>query len=322
MVIVWRRWHDGVFLAVAVMSGGDGVRDRELHRRPRPPAGRAARPAGAVRELPVRAHRRGGRLLRRRCSSSCAGTRRNRCVRAVFAVVAVAAPLIVGCLAGRTAACTTRSTSSPGSLLGLAALVVVRAALRAGCRGDRPNADGVDARARLRRLDLTEPERRPMTSSHVPRRDRIADRRRARPPPSRRSSPSPGSAGSPRASSTASSASSPCRSPSTGRRSERAERAARRARPAPSPRSPSTSFGAARCGWSPSACCSTRCGGWRPIVLPAENSAKAWVTRVGYLVSAVVYVALAWTALLVRPPPSSARAARARTPRSSGSPAT
>jgi Domain of Unknown Function (DUF1206) len=38
---------------------------------------------------------------------------------------------------------------------------------------------------------------------------------------------------------------------------------------------------------------------WRvvSVVLPAENSPKAWVTRLGYSVSAVVYVALAWSAL-------------------------
>ena len=38
---------------------------------------------------------------------------------------------------------------------------------------------------------------------------------------------------------------------------------------------------------------------WRliSILLPAENSATVWLTRVGYLVSAVVYSALAWSAL-------------------------
>jgi hypothetical protein len=38
---------------------------------------------------------------------------------------------------------------------------------------------------------------------------------------------------------------------------------------------------------------------WRliSIALPAENSAKAWLTRVGYLVSAITYSILAWTAL-------------------------
>ncbi len=38
---------------------------------------------------------------------------------------------------------------------------------------------------------------------------------------------------------------------------------------------------------------------WRlvSIVLPAENSLKAWVTRGGYLLSALIYAALAWSAL-------------------------
>jgi hypothetical protein len=38
---------------------------------------------------------------------------------------------------------------------------------------------------------------------------------------------------------------------------------------------------------------------WRVVTaaLPAESSAKTWITRAGYLVSAVVYAVLAWTAL-------------------------
>lgn len=38
---------------------------------------------------------------------------------------------------------------------------------------------------------------------------------------------------------------------------------------------------------------------WRLIsmVLPAENTAKVWFTRAGYLISALVYSTLAWTAL-------------------------
>jgi hypothetical protein len=38
---------------------------------------------------------------------------------------------------------------------------------------------------------------------------------------------------------------------------------------------------------------------WRliSIVLPAENTAKVWLTRLGYLVSALTYSALAWTAV-------------------------
>jgi hypothetical protein len=38
---------------------------------------------------------------------------------------------------------------------------------------------------------------------------------------------------------------------------------------------------------------------WRllSVVLPAQNSAKAWLTRAGYLVSAALYAVLAWSAL-------------------------
>src|SRR5690606_28692648 len=38
---------------------------------------------------------------------------------------------------------------------------------------------------------------------------------------------------------------------------------------------------------------------WRlcSILLPAENSLKAWVTRVGYAISAITYAALAWSAI-------------------------
>ena len=57
---------------------------------------------------------------------------------------------------------------------------------------------------------------------------------------------------------------------------------------------------------------------WRliSILLPAENSATVWLTRVGYLVSAVVYSALAWSALSFARRERSAAAPRARTPRS------
>ncbi len=39
---------------------------------------------------------------------------------------------------------------------------------------------------------------------------------------------------------------------------------------------------------------------WRlvTVVLPAENSVKGWLTRAGYVVSAIVYLLLAWTAVL------------------------
>ena len=62
---------------------------------------------------------------------------------------------------------------------------------------------------------------------------------------------------------------------------------------------------------------------WRIIcvLLPAENSAKTWLTRVGYLVSAAVYTASAWTALSFARQRGSSSGAPARTRRSSASPA-
>jgi hypothetical protein len=38
---------------------------------------------------------------------------------------------------------------------------------------------------------------------------------------------------------------------------------------------------------------------WRivTVLMPAENTAKAWATRVGYAISAIVYAVLAWSAL-------------------------
>jgi hypothetical protein len=44
---------------------------------------------------------------------------------------------------------------------------------------------------------------------------------------------------------------------------------------------------------------------WRlvTVALPADNSAKAWATRLGYLVSAIVYLALAFTAVAIASSP-------------------
>ena len=61
---------------------------------------------------------------------------------------------------------------------------------------------------------------------------------------------------------------------------------------------------------------------WRliSIFLPAENTLKAWLTRGGYLISAIVYSLLAWTAVSFATSRSSREPGpRAKTPRSSGS---
>jgi hypothetical protein len=49
---------------------------------------------------------------------------------------------------------------------------------------------------------------------------------------------------------------------------------------------------------------------WRlvTVVLPAENSAKVWATRFGYLVSAVTYLALAFSAVVIASSPGSSGA--------------
>jgi hypothetical protein len=45
---------------------------------------------------------------------------------------------------------------------------------------------------------------------------------------------------------------------------------------------------------------------WRvvTIVLPADNDAEGWLSRVGYAVSAIVYLSLAWTAISIATAPS------------------
>jgi hypothetical protein len=57
---------------------------------------------------------------------------------------------------------------------------------------------------------------------------------------------------------------------------------------------------------------------WRlmSVLLPADNDVKAWLTRAGYLVSAVTYLLLAWTAVtLARRPRSSGESEDARVER-------
>ena len=52
------------------------------------------------------------------------------------------------------------------------------------------------------------------------------------------------------------------------------------------------------------------------VLLPADNDVKAWLTRAGYLVSAVTYLLLAWTAVtLARRPRSSGESEDARVER-------
>ena len=158
MVLVWRRWHDGVFLALVValeatifvIASFIVDRDRPPVDQLDPPAPSGSFPSGHTAAA-VAFY--GGLFV-----VVCWHTR-NRIVRAIFAVIAVAAPLIVGLSRAW------RGMHHPldvlaGLLLGLAALY---AAWRPGqrCRPDRPPGSG---RARAR----------PVTRPHFPRSARMS----------------------------------------------------------------------------------------------------------------------------------------------------
>ncbi len=154
MIAVWRRWHDGVFLAVAVIVEASIFvvvsfivdRDRPPVVKLDPPAPSGSFPSGHT--AAAVAFYAGLFVI------VCWHTR-NRVVRTVFGIVAVAAPLVVGTSRAY------RGMHHPidvvaGLLLGIAALVVVRAAMRAGVAEiDRKADDTVPER--VRRLDLTTP---------------------------------------------------------------------------------------------------------------------------------------------------------------------
>jgi undecaprenyl-diphosphatase len=155
MVLIWRRWHDGVFLAVTVsLEAAVFVIVSFIVDRERPPVEQldAIPPSGSFPSghsgAAVAFY---GGLFVVVCWHS-----RNRLVRGVFGVIAVAAPLIVG------ASRAYRGMHHPidvvaGLLLGAVSILVVRAALVAG-------VDEIDRRAtdevpeRVRRLDLTRPD--------------------------------------------------------------------------------------------------------------------------------------------------------------------
>ena len=64
-MLMWRRWHDGVFIALAVIVESTVFVRGELHRRSGPPARGAARSTCSVGQFSIWAHRGGGGLLRR-----------------------------------------------------------------------------------------------------------------------------------------------------------------------------------------------------------------------------------------------------------------
>jgi undecaprenyl-diphosphatase len=167
MVVIWRRWHDGVFLAVAVaLEAAVFVITSFIVDRDRPPVRQldSIPPSGSFPS----GHTGAAVAFYAGLFVVVCWHTRNRVVRAVFLVIAVAAPLIVG------ASRAYRGMHHPidvaaGALLGLATVLVVRAAIAAGVRQiDRQaTASDADVPDRVRRLDLTSDDREPVHSMGV-----------------------------------------------------------------------------------------------------------------------------------------------------------
>ncbi|HEY5860376.1 MAG TPA: phosphatase PAP2 family protein [Actinomycetota bacterium] len=151
MVLVWRRWHDGVFVALAVaveatifvISSFIVDRDRPPVEQLDPPAPSGSFPSG---------HTAAAVAFYAGLFVVVCWHTRNRIVRAIFAVIAVTAPLIVGLSR------VWRGMHHPldviaGLLLGLATLYVVRGAVAKGV--DEIDRRDPAAPERVRRLDLT-----------------------------------------------------------------------------------------------------------------------------------------------------------------------
>jgi membrane-associated phospholipid phosphatase len=152
MIVMWRRWHDAVFLVVAVALEAlvfvivsfmvDRDRPPVAHLDPVPPSG--SFPSGHTGAA-VAFY--GGLFV-----IACWHTRKP-VIRTLFAVLAVVVPLIVAFSR------VYRGMHHPldviaGALLGLASIFVTRAAVAAGVRDIDRNA-AAEVPARVRRLDLT-----------------------------------------------------------------------------------------------------------------------------------------------------------------------
>lgn len=161
MVAVWRRWHDGVFLAVVVsLESTVFVISSFIVGRERPPVEQldAAAPSGSFPS----GHSAAAVAFYVTLFLIVRWHTPNRAVRSIFAVVAVFVPIVVA--VSRTA----RGMHYPidvvaGLLLGMATILVVHKALTAGVDEiDRQAAHDSDKPGhssnvpdRVRRLDLT-----------------------------------------------------------------------------------------------------------------------------------------------------------------------
>ncbi|MGD9704052.1 MAG: phosphatase PAP2 family protein [Acidimicrobiia bacterium] len=154
MVWLWRRWHDGVFLAVTVIFEATIFLFSSLIvGRERPPVTRLddAAPTGSFPS----GHAAAAVAFYVSVFVIVCWHTRNRALRFFFAVVAVAAPVIVA--VSRVA----RGMHHPsdviaGVLLGVISIIVVRSALAAGVEEiDRAAVAGAPLPDQVRRLDLT-----------------------------------------------------------------------------------------------------------------------------------------------------------------------
>lgn len=155
MVAVWKRWHDGVFLAtVVIFEASVFVLTSFVVGRERPPVEQLeeAAPSGSFPS----GHSAAAVAFYAGLLVIGSWHTRNRVGRGVLVAVAVAVPVIVAMSR------TYRGMHHPvdviaGMLLGVTSLIVVRSAMEAGTRDirDRALEDGRDLPDQVTHLDLT-----------------------------------------------------------------------------------------------------------------------------------------------------------------------
>jgi membrane-associated phospholipid phosphatase len=153
MILVWRRWHDGVFLAsVVILEASVFALSSFIVDRDRPPVEQldAIPPSGSFPSGHTAAAVAfyGGVYVVSRWHT------RNRWVRGVLLAVAICAPIIVA--ASRVfRGMHHLSDVVAGALLGVASLIVMTAALRAGTAEiDRRSRDGAPSPEHTRSLEM------------------------------------------------------------------------------------------------------------------------------------------------------------------------